>query len=77
MALYQGFIVLHQTDMGRLGTFGYQLSEGMTYTGWALALRPVSERYVAFEERARTARRGLWKGLFVAPWEWRDGARLP
>ena len=63
--------------IGRCFADGYDLSEGMAYTGWALALRPVSERYVAFEERARAARRGLWKGQFVAPWDWRAGARLP
>ena len=65
---------------GRVGhctVDGYDLSEGMTYTGWALALRRVSDRYVAFEDRARAARRGLWKGPFVAPWDWREGARLP
>ena len=63
--------------IGRCHADGYDLSEGMAYTGWALALRRVSERYVAFEERARAARRGLWKGRFVAPWDWRAGARLP
>ncbi len=63
--------------IGRCSADGYDLSEGMAYTGWALALRPVSERYVVFEERARAARRGLWKGRFVAPWDWRAGARLP
>ncbi len=63
--------------IGRCTADGYDLSEGMAYTGWALALRPVSERYVVFEERARAASRGLWKGHFVAPWDWRAGARLP
>ncbi len=77
MPLYQGFIVLHQYVVGRLGTFRYTLSEGTAYTGWALALRSVSERYVTFEERARAARRGLWKGPFVTPWDWRAGVRLP
>lgn len=63
--------------IGRCSADGYDLSEGMAYTGWALALRRVSERYVAFEDRARAARRGLWKGQFIAPWDWRAGARLP
>lgn len=63
--------------IGRCDADGYDLSEGMTYTGWALALRQVSERYAAFEDRARAARRGLWRGQFVAPWDWRAGARLP
>ncbi len=63
--------------IGRCSADGYDLSEGMTYTGWALALRRVSGRYLGFEDQARTARRGLWKGQFVTPWDWRDGARLP
>jgi endonuclease YncB( thermonuclease family) len=62
---------------GRCRADGYDLSEGMAYTGWALALRRVSQSYLAFEERARAAGRGLWKGRFVAPWDWRAGARLP
>ncbi len=61
---------------GRCFAQGYDLSEGMAYTGWALALRAVSERYLVFEERAQAARRGLWKGRFVTPWDWRRGARL-
>jgi endonuclease YncB( thermonuclease family) len=61
---------------GRCYAQGYDLSEGMAYTGWALAARQVSERYVVFEERARAAGRGLWKGRFVKPWAWRGGARL-
>ncbi len=63
--------------IGRCTADGYDLSEGMAYTGWALAARQVSERYVTFEDRARAARRGLWKGRFVAPWDWRAGVRLP
>jgi endonuclease YncB( thermonuclease family) len=65
---------------GRIGhctADDYDLSEGMAYTGWALALRRISERYVAFEDGARAAGRGLWRGQFVAPWDWRAGARLP
>lgn len=61
---------------GRCFAQGYDLSEGMAYTGWALALRAVSEHYLVFEERAQAARRGLWKGRFVTPWDWRGGARL-
>jgi endonuclease YncB( thermonuclease family) len=56
---------------------GYDLSEGMAYTGWALAVRDVTDRYVSFEDGAHDAGRGLWKGTFVAPWAWRRGDRLP
>jgi endonuclease YncB( thermonuclease family) len=55
---------------------GYDLSEGMAYTGWALAQRDVTDRYVSFETGAQKAKRGLWKGKFVLPWAWRDGERL-
>ena len=61
---------------GRCFAQGYDLSEGMAYTGWALAQREVTERYLVFEERAQAAGRGLWKGRFVTPWDWRGGARL-
>ncbi len=61
---------------GRCTAEGYDLSEGMAYTGWALALRQVSERYTAFEDGARAAGRGLWRGEFVTPWDWRAGTRL-
>jgi endonuclease YncB( thermonuclease family) len=64
---------------GRIGLCtadGYDLSEGMAYTGWALALRRVPGRYLAFEDGARAAGRGLWKGEFVAPWAWRAGTGL-
>jgi endonuclease YncB( thermonuclease family) len=62
---------------GRCFAAGYDLSEGMTYTGWALAQRDVTGRYVPFETGAQKAGRGLWKGIFVPPWAWRDGDRLP
>ena len=62
--------------MGLAGTLGHALSEGMAYTGWALAERQVSERYLVYEERAQAAGRGLWRGRFVTPWDWRGGARL-
>lgn len=51
--------------LGRCFAEGYDLSEGMAYAGWALARPGVSKRYVALEEDARAAGRGLWKGRFV------------
>ena len=60
---------------GRCTAGGYDLSEGMAYTGWALAERTVTTRYAPNEDDARAARRGLWKGKFEAPWEWRRAAR--
>ncbi|MDE0173437.1 MAG: thermonuclease family protein [Defluviicoccus sp.] len=56
---------------------GLDLNEWMVSEGWAFAYRRYSRHYVAAESRARAARRGIWRGEVVAPWEWRRGRRLP
>ncbi len=50
---------------------GYDLSEGMVHTGWALAMPRGGTKYARIEARAKAAKRGLWKGKFTPPWEWR------
>ena len=55
---------------------GYDLAEGMAYTGWALADPEEGEAYRALEADAAQAGRGLWRGSFVKPWDWRAGKRL-
>jgi endonuclease YncB( thermonuclease family) len=49
-----------------------ELNESMVRAGWALADRGATDRYVATEADAKTARRGLWKGEFEPPWAWRQ-----
>jgi endonuclease YncB( thermonuclease family) len=49
----------------------YDLNALMVRKGWALADRRYASDYVDEEDEARAARRGLWRGEFVAPWEWR------
>ena len=39
--------------------------------GWALAHRRYSTDYVDAENETRKAKRGMWKGTLVKPWEWR------
>lgn len=56
--------------------YGFDINRNMVYTGWALAYRKYSSRYVGVEEKARAAGRGLWRGEFVPPWRWRRGERL-
>jgi hypothetical protein len=48
----------------------------MVFNGWALAYRKYSTDYVGQEQAAQEARRGIWRGQFVLPWEWRRGKRL-
>jgi len=49
----------------------YDLAALMVRKGWALADRRYANDYVDEEEEAKAARRGLWRGEFVPPWEWR------
>ena len=48
----------------------------MVRRGWAIVYRRYSALYSDIENQARSARRGLWQGLFTAPWDWRRGLRL-
>ncbi len=54
-------------------TAGGSLNAWLVAQGWALAYRRYSTAYVD-EERA--AKRGVWRGQLVPPWEWRRGKRL-
>jgi endonuclease YncB( thermonuclease family) len=65
------------TTLAHCTAGGYDLAEGMAYTGWALPNGDASTRYRTVEAGAREARRGLWRGRLVAPWDWRAGERLP
>ncbi len=59
------------------GPKGQDLGAWMVSEGWALAYRKYSMDYVAAEDAARAAGRGLWRGKFTKPWEWgRRGKRL-
>ena len=51
---------------------GTDLGRAMVHYGVALAMRPYGEIYFAAEADAKKARRGIWNGTFVEPWEWRD-----
>jgi endonuclease YncB( thermonuclease family) len=52
------------------------LNAEMVRQGWALAYRKYSTAYVAEEANAKAKKLGLWRGQFVAPWDWRRGKRL-
>jgi endonuclease YncB( thermonuclease family) len=49
---------------------GYDLSEGMVHTGWALAMPRAGTKYARIEAKAKQAKRGLWQGKFTPPWDW-------
>ena len=47
------------------------LNRWMVANGWAVAFRRYSQDYVPDEDRARSARLGLWSSSFEMPWDWR------
>ena len=55
---------------------GEDVNAWMVAAGWAFAYRRYSRSYVAAETAAKGARRGVWRGEVVAPWDWRKGKRL-
>ena len=52
------------------------LNGWLVHQGHALAYRHYSKRYVAAEYEAWKAKRGIWQGPFIKPWQWRQGTRL-
>jgi endonuclease YncB( thermonuclease family) len=57
-------------DVARCYAVGYELSEGMIHTGWALVMPRDHDRFAPIEKKSVVARRGLWQGEFVIPWDW-------
>ncbi len=55
---------------------GASINAAMVRTGYALAYRKYSTEYAAEEEKARTGKKGIHRGRFVPPWNWRRGQRL-
>ncbi len=58
------------------GPQGPDVNAMMVAEGWALAYRRFSTDYVTAEAGAQRARKGLWRGDFIRPWDWRRGKRL-
>ena len=55
---------------------GEDLNAWLVANGWALAYRQYAEDYVAQEEQARSDKRGIHRGEFIEPWNWRRGERI-
>jgi endonuclease YncB( thermonuclease family) len=51
---------------------GSDVNAWMVKQGWALASGFVK---IYGEEEAEGAKRGIWAGNFVPPWQWREGQR--
>ena len=55
---------------------GEDLGEWLVTNGWAVAYYQYSYEYSRAEQGAKSARRGVWKGEFVKPWDWRRAKRM-
>ncbi|MDP6426853.1 MAG: thermonuclease family protein [Rhodospirillales bacterium] len=76
------WVICHQRDIDRYGLVvavcragPIDLSAWMVGKGWAVAYRLNSPDYVADEDSAKSDRRGIWRGQFVRPREWRQKMR--
>ena len=47
------------------------IAAALVRAGLALAYRQYSTVYIQDENAAKTARAGVWSGLFIEPWKWR------
>ena len=50
---------------------GEDIQKWLVRNGWALSYARFSHDYDEDEKAAREAKLGMWKGAFIAPWDWR------
>ena len=62
--------------LGVCSSGGEDLNAWLVANGWALAYRQYADDYGDEEDEARANRRGIHRGAFVAPWNWRRDERL-
>ena len=48
-----------------------EINSELVRSGWALAFRRYSDRYVTEEWEAERRGTGMWAGSFEMPWDWR------
>lgn len=65
----------YNRSLARCQVQGVDIGGAMVTAGWALAFTRYSNDYVSQEAEARSAGNGMWSMEFIAPWEWRKGAR--
>lgn len=63
--------------VARCTTIGTDINQAMVASGYALAFRKFSTLYVAAEDQAKAAKRGIWSGTFALPSEVRARMSKP
>jgi hypothetical protein len=77
-------VICEEEDRDRYGRVvsvctsnGRSINAELIRQGWAIEYKQYSDgRFFSQEQEARDAKRGLWAGRFVKPWDWRRGERL-
>ena len=74
----ENWVSCSQRDVDRYGRIvavcrvGHiNLNAWMVAKGWAIAYRRFSVDYVRDEGEAKKAGKGMWRGEFMMPWDWR------
>ena len=63
----------HGRTIARCSVAGDDLAGSLVRQGWALDWpRYSGGAYAADQDAAKSARRGMWSGEFVQPWQWRQ-----
>ena len=62
--------------VARCAEGGSDIGAWLVSEGWALARGPGSGGYSEFQEEAVADKKGIHRGDYVVPWEWRRGRRL-
>ncbi len=67
--------VISQNEKGNIigacSLGAYDIAAALVNAGYAFANRQVSDMYVGYEQQAKQAQRGMWRGTFYMPWDWR------
>jgi endonuclease YncB( thermonuclease family) len=71
-------VLCHRIDTDRYGrdvsrclADGFDIEDAMVSSGYAVAYREYSLDYVDQEATAKLHKRGMWRGTFQMPWDWR------
>ena len=66
-----GVLIARLSTLGICRAGSLEINGEMVRSGWALAFRRYSDRYVGEESEAERRQTGMWAGSFEMPWDWR------
>jgi endonuclease YncB( thermonuclease family) len=75
-------VACREKDVDRYGRIvaicnvrGEDIEAWLVRNGHAMAYRKYSSDYIAAEQEAKNAKRGIWSGVMQPPWEWHKEQR--